>query len=390
VLKNLTNAIDGDASQAGLTVNGNTFFGTGYSGGSATDGTLFSLLLSPLITGQPQNLSVSNGFPASFTVTATDGGAINYQWYFNTNTVLAGQTNSTLSFASAATTNAGNYTVVVADQFGSVTSSVAVLTVLSPNSQPAITAQPQGLTVSNGVVVSFSVTAIGQSPLKYFWYFNTNSANSNLVGSAVAGATNTTLTFTSATNSGGYYYAVITNSLGKATSNPALLIVISKPIITLQPQSVTVTNGDPFSFSANATGAGLLGFQWYFRTNTIIVGATNTSISFTNAITNLVGSYSMVASNTYGKATSSYAFLLLSNRPNLLSFVFNPSNGSFSFAYANTSKSTNRLWATTNLVATNFWRAIATNVMATNGLWFFTDTNTARTNNARFYRFSTP
>jgi hypothetical protein len=351
---------------------------------------LFSLLLSPVITGQPQNLTVSNGFPASFTVTATDGGVISYHWYFNTNTVLTGQTNSTLTIASAGDANAGSYTVVVADHFGAVTSSPAVLTVISPTSKPTVTAQPQELTVSNGVVVSFSVTAIGQSPLKYFWYFNTNSANSNLVGSAVAGATNTTLTFTSATNSGGYYYALITNSLGKATSNPALLIVISKPIITLQPQSITVTNGDAFSFSANATGAGLLGFQWYFRTNTLIAGATNTSINFTNAITNLVGSYSMVASNTYGKATSSYAFLLLSNRPNLLSFVFNPSNGSFSFAYANTSKSTNRLWATTNLVTTNFWRAIATNVMATNGLWFFTDINTARTNNARFYRFSTP
>ena len=190
--------------------------------------------------------------------------------------------------------------MVVADNFGSVTSSPAVLTVIA---YPIITAMPQGLTVSNGVSVSFSIAALGQSPLRYLWYFNTNSANSNLVGNALAGQTNNPLTFTTITNSGGFSYVVVTNTLGKATSSPALLIVISKPIITQQPQSVTVTNGNPVAFTANATGAGLLSFQWYFRTNTLIAGATNTTLNFTNAITNLVGAYSMLVTNIYGKTT---------------------------------------------------------------------------------------
>jgi hypothetical protein len=94
--------------------------------------------------------------------------------------------------------------------------------------------------------------------------------------------------------------------------------------------------------------------------------------------------------NTYGKATSSYALLTISNRPNLLSFILNPANGSVALAFANLAKSTNRLWASTNLASASAWQAIATNVMATNGLWFFTDPSTAKTNSVRFYRFSNP
>jgi hypothetical protein len=48
------------------------------------------------------------------------------------------------------------------------------------------------------------------------------------------------------------------------------------------------------------------------------------------------------------------------------------------------------LWASTNLTSTNFWRVIASNTMAANGLWSFTDTNTVKTNAARFYRASSP
>lgn len=81
---------------------------------------------------------------------------------------------------------------------------------------------------------------------------------------------------------------------------------------------------------------------------------------------------------------------LSASAPTILSFTFNPTNGSTSFEVANAAGSTNRLWASTNLTSANFWQVIATNVMNASGLWFFTDTNAAKINNARFYRFSTP
>ena len=101
VLKNFTYAPDGANPQGVAAVNGKTVYGFTYGGGPAGGGIAFSLLLSPAITGQPSGVTVTNGDPASFTVTAADDSLISYQWYFNTNTVLAGQTNSTLNFASA-------------------------------------------------------------------------------------------------------------------------------------------------------------------------------------------------------------------------------------------------------------------------------------------------
>ena len=66
-------------------------------------------------------------------------------------------------------TNGGSYAVVVTNTAGSMTSAVAVLTVLVP---PSITAQPTNLSVVEGANASFSVTASGTAPLSYQWQFN--------------------------------------------------------------------------------------------------------------------------------------------------------------------------------------------------------------------------
>jgi uncharacterized repeat protein (TIGR03803 family) len=338
----------------------------------------------PLITQQPQNYSVTNGYSAAFTNVSSGTGPLFYQWYFNTNTPVVGGTNSILLLAFASTNQAGYYAVIVTNLYGGATSAPAQLTVIA--TKPIIFTQPQPLTVTNGDPVSFTVLAAGQAPLKYQWY--TNSVSTAF---ALSGKTNSTVTFAAASNSlAGNYLVVITNALGKATSSPALLTLLSKPVITQQPQAVTVTNGDSATFTSAAAGAGVLSFQWFFRTNTLVPGATNTWLTLTNAITNLAGFYSVRVTNTFGATTSGYALLSVSNRLNFLSFSFDSASGSASFALANVARSTNRLWASSNLLSTNFWQAIATNVMATNGLWFFTDTNTAKTNRTRFYRFSTP
>lgn len=52
-----------------------------------------------------------------------------YQWQFNATNALTRATNAFLTITNAQSTNAGNYSVVVTDSFGSVTSVVATLTV---------------------------------------------------------------------------------------------------------------------------------------------------------------------------------------------------------------------------------------------------------------------
>jgi sugar lactone lactonase YvrE len=84
----------------------------------------------PAIQRQPQSQSVTVGNSVQFSVTASGRPAVSYQWYFN-GTAITGATNSVYSLLSAQSGNAGNYTVVVSNVMGSVTSNQATLTVHS-------------------------------------------------------------------------------------------------------------------------------------------------------------------------------------------------------------------------------------------------------------------
>ena len=415
----------------------------------------------PVITAQPQNLNVTNGNNATFSVTATNG-PLTYQWYFNannTNSPLAGKTNSTLTLTSAKTNNIGSYSVVVTNSSGSVTSSPANLTVYY-NTSPIIVYPPSGQTVSYGSPVTFSVTAVGQAqllyqwcsnstastiinnttkrngstnasltftplftnsayfyvnvlndngdrtsspallivisaplivsnpvpatvalgsatnfnvslmgagPLRYQWYFNTNTVLTNLLGNAVAAETNGTINFASVSSSQlGRYSVIVTNSFGSATSSPALLDATAPgglpPVITLQPLSRNITNGDPVTFLAAAFATNAMGYQWLFNTSTTITGATATNLVIPTA--NQPGTYALLVTNNFGAVTSTPAVLTVVGKPLMLSNGFDRASGSYAFTYANLAGSTNRLWASTNLSSTNFWKAIATNFMA--------------------------
>jgi len=83
----------------------------------------------PSITGPPLDTTVTLGQPASLSVTAT-GNNLFYQWFKN-NVIIPGATNATLNFPSAQIVDSANYTVVVSNSSGSVTSNPARLLVVS-------------------------------------------------------------------------------------------------------------------------------------------------------------------------------------------------------------------------------------------------------------------
>ena len=82
----------------------------------------------PSITTQPASQTVVQGSSATFSVVATGTGPLTYQWRFN-GVNISGATLSSYTRSNAQTSHQGNYSVVVANVAGSVTSANASLTV---------------------------------------------------------------------------------------------------------------------------------------------------------------------------------------------------------------------------------------------------------------------
>src|SRR5437588_509679 len=142
------------------------------------------------------------GQTATFTVTATGTAPLSYQWQKN-GTAISGAT--VASYTTSATTAADSgdqFTVVVSNAVGSVTSSAAVLTVNAALVAPTITTQPASQMVSAGQAATFTVAATGTAPLSYQWQRN---------GTAIGGATAASYTTpaTTASDSGAQFTVVV-------------------------------------------------------------------------------------------------------------------------------------------------------------------------------------
>ncbi len=87
----------------------------------------------PTITTQPTNQTASLFADTAFRVIAAGDAPLSYQWRFN-DADLTGKTNATLTITNVQRTNAGNYSVIVTNISGSVTSKVATLTITPFNS----------------------------------------------------------------------------------------------------------------------------------------------------------------------------------------------------------------------------------------------------------------
>ncbi len=152
----------------------------------------------PLFTLQPQSQTVYQGNNAAFTANAIGRTALTYQWRFNTANI-SGATNSSYTRAGAQTTNAGNYTVVATNSFGSATSLVAVLTVLTSEGTLAAS-----LVTNN----TFKFTMSQVIGLNYIVQANTNLNTSNWV-SLVTNTAPFTITDTAFTNNPQRFYRAI-------------------------------------------------------------------------------------------------------------------------------------------------------------------------------------
>ncbi len=252
----------------------------------------------PAFTTQPQSATVNVGSSATFIAMASGFPTPSYQWYRGA-TALTGQTDTSLTLSNVQASDAGSYTVVATNTYGTAPSNAATLAV---QAAPAITTQPASVGLATGATANFLVVATGTAPLSYQWKKG---------GVNIAGATSSTYSIGNAqTTDEGSYTVSVSNPAGSLVSNAATLTILAAPVISTQPESLSVTIGSNATFLVVADGAAPLSYQWQLG-GVAIPGATGASYTISNAQLSAAGSYTLVVSNSIGSATSSAAVLMV-------------------------------------------------------------------------------
>ncbi len=218
----------------------------------------------PTIDTQPASSTNCPGTTATFTVTASSDSSTNYQWYFNVTNAVADATNASYAVVGVAASNAGGYSVVVANNDGSVTSVVAqlVVNVATTASGPANTS-----VCVNGTTV-LTTTPGGTGPFTYVWRKD---------GGAPLGSVGNTHTISGATLGDAGVYSVEVSGSCNSVTNSATLTV--NPLPSVAVNSVTVCSNNPGVLTAT-TGAANPAYLWTPGGQTT-ASVTNTPISTT-------------------------------------------------------------------------------------------------------------
>ena len=248
--------------------------------------------LTPLITTNPVPYGTITGGVAPFNVGVQSAYALSYQWYaIGTNTAFTG-TNLLLNATNAAvdlgtiysldtTFNSNSVFCVITNNYGSVTSAPAILTVTATAVPPVITTGSSAVSgYINGSIAFAPVTATGTQPFTtYQWYFGVSALvdGVNGDGSAYIGSTTPSLTITNLQlTEAGSYYLVISNQVGYA-SNKVDVLTVKYHLASINPgtpASVTTFVGTPTTLVADESGATApVGYQWYKGTTKLTTGS---------------------------------------------------------------------------------------------------------------------
>jgi hypothetical protein len=251
----------------------------------------FAPNLLPQILAQPQSIIVTNRTPGvTLAVSATSPFSVSYQWQHNGSNVvdsanISGANSPDLTFESAQLSDQGNYSVISSNQYGAVTSSIAVLTVNTVAVPPVITAQPQGQVSFVSGTVTFNISASGTDPLSYQWSQVvggiTNALKDGLgaSGEVFNGSASASLIIANAqTNDAGTYFVTVSNSAGMTNSQGANFIVNQPPPPSMIPLFV------PGNLAVLRCGDGVETLAHYG--NTIFIDQYQTNGSFVST-TNL-------------------------------------------------------------------------------------------------------
>jgi Immunoglobulin I-set domain/NHL repeat len=279
-------------------------------------------VVAPAISQHPQSQTVNDGQRASFAVTATGTSPLAYQWRRN-GVDIAGATQSTYDIeVTSLADDTAQYSVVVSNSAGSVTSNASALTIVAI--APGVATQPLAQTVLAGASATFSVIARGSQPLQYQWRMN---------GVAIAGANSYSYTTNASGlgDSGALFDVMVSNTVGSVVSAGALLTVSQvtlAPEIIDQPASASAQVGGAVAFAVVASGTAPLHYEW--KRNDVVVPNQNDSKLIVSPVSgpNHQDFYTVTVSNSAGSAVSAAAILSVTSQAGQIDLVAGLHGGS--------------------------------------------------------------
>ncbi|MBX3737538.1 MAG: immunoglobulin domain-containing protein [Candidatus Didemnitutus sp.] len=185
---------------------------------------------------------------------------------------------------------------------------------------PTIAAPPQSATRGLGAPHTLRVTATGPGVFSYQWRKD---------GTAIPGATSTTLVFNSLQPAdAGAYDVIVGNHVGSTTSAAAVLTIENPPFVTAAPPRINeAVVGAPLTLAVNVTAAnGPLSYQW-FRDNRAIPGATSPTYSLPSFTAADAGAYVLESTDAHGVVVRTLTFVRPAFGPTQLEVWGNSSYG---------------------------------------------------------------
>ncbi len=179
----------------------------------------------PFFVFEPASVTGYTGQTLTFSAWVDGSPPFTYQWRKG-GTNLPGATGDSLTMTNLTQADAGNYSLVVSNQVGSVQSSNAVLTVIL-SVPPIITRQPRSLEVAEGVCTWLSIELGAVFDPIAGWHGKwTRRPWTSLPGTGYDNETIRALFGSITTNDAGVYFASVRNYGGAVESRDALLTVL--------------------------------------------------------------------------------------------------------------------------------------------------------------------
>ncbi|MBA3845361.1 MAG: immunoglobulin domain-containing protein, partial [Planctomycetes bacterium] len=287
--------------------------------GAATGTITMSVLPPPVITVQPTAVTVTEGRAAVFSVTATSASPMTYRWSRN-GTVISGQTGTTLTINPYMASNGSVYQATVTNLAGSTASAQAALQVMQA---PTLTigSTTQSRMVAGDVDVfrvqvtdrgpySLVITGVGSYPYLTIRILDV-AGNVLVTGPYHEGSLFTTL-------DPGAYLVRVEDAYRRNFTYAITMSSSAPPVITTEPASRSIIEGQPVSFAVFATSTSPMTYRW-LRNGTVIPGQTSSTLTLNPAHVALDASaYVAEVTNLAGITLSQPATLQVAQAPALV------------------------------------------------------------------------